>query len=438
MLREPLGPRGVITTIRNQSHQFGAALPQEGDQLSDVYPLPFSDLVVRLGKGDVIWEAYKTKLVQRLAGIKQLSFLSSIGGDRRQLAFVFEHTRLGHSVPVPKIMEAILRENPDPSKTSAEFEKLIEIAEHGGLLHDVHSVGGGEAIKKMDPDHLNEELNFADGLDEEVKQLLRRKGISLDELSKMVRNEGVLGKLLDIADRISYVMLDSDQLLKIRSTQTVIEVASRNDGVAVEKAPILDMEPNLGSIYHDVAINWETGQVYFRDPARLAKFLMLRASLSRDLYMHPVSLARDCIVGNAAMRHYSIDGLSKDSILTPQKLRRMTDEQVFEALGWDEEIISAVANWYPDGAEMYRTREEAERRQAEIETDENVSISAIATSKRFNPSTDFLVQNAAGEIVPFRDNFPEVAAQIEVTADSKEGFLLFWENVEKKTTSNSS
>jgi hypothetical protein len=87
---------------------------------------------------------------------------------------------------------------------------------------------------------------------------------------------------------------------------------------------------------------------------------------------------------------------------------------------------------------MYRTREEAERRQAEIETDENVSISAIATSKRFNPSTDFLVQNAAGEIVPFRDNFPEVAAQIEVTADSKEGFLLFWENVEKKTTSNSS
>jgi hypothetical protein len=426
MLREPLRSGDGIAGTGNQS-QLHIALLQEGDHLSDIYPLPFSDLVVQLRKGDVIWEAYETRLVQRLSGIKQLSFLSSIGADKRQLADVFEHTRLDHSVPVSKIMEAILRENPDPSKTPAEFEKLIEIAQHGGLLHDAPSVGGGEAIKKIDRDNLDEEAHLGDVLDEEILSLLARKGIPIEELDRMIRNEGVLGQVLDIADRISYVMLDADQLLKARSTQAVITAASRHDYDEVEKAQIIDVEPNLGSIYHDVGINWETGQVYFRDPVRLAEFLRLRALLSKDLYTHPVSLARDCIVGNAAMRRYHADKLDKDAILTPRKLRMMTDEQVFQALGWDEDILKAVANWYPDGYVMFKTRAEAEQRQAEIETDDKVLLSAIATSKRFNPATDFLIQNAAGEIISLREYSPEFAAQIEAMADSMEGFLLFWQ-----------
>jgi hypothetical protein len=217
---------GLWADAENQARTH-ARLMQEGEATTNYpYELPFSDLIGRLQKGDLAWDAYRNLPLARLGGIKQLSFLVLVRAEsKKQLSTGFDHDRLGHSVPTGKIIEVVLRRNPDPAKSAAEFEHLVEAAVTAGLAHDIATVGGGEAIKKIDPKNLGEENHWKDVLDKKAKRFLKDRGISLSELDRMIHNKGVLGQVLDIADRISYVMLDFDQLLRVESTERAIEKA---------------------------------------------------------------------------------------------------------------------------------------------------------------------------------------------------------------------
>jgi hypothetical protein len=421
-----------------------ARLMQEGEAITHYpYELPFSDLIGRIQEGDLMWGAYKALPLARLAGIKQLSFLTFVRPDsQKQLSTGFDHDRLGHSVPVGKIMEVVLRRNPNPDKSAAEFEHIIEAAVTAGLAHDMGTVGGGEALKKIDPENLDEETHWKDVLDKKAKRFLKSRGITIGQLDKMIHNEGLLGQVLDIADRISYVMLDFDQLLRVESTEAAIERAGQGDYEGAERAQTLNADFNLGSIYRDIDIDWETQQVYFKDPTRLGKFLSLRAFLTANLYKHPISLARDYMVGEVIRPYYFADELKRGTMLTPSRLRRMTDDDVldfiarqpggftgslFQTLRWQRDDYGSIMNWSPDGYEMFNLEEEARQRQRELNMGGNVLLSGIVESKRFNTATNYLVKNDEGEIVPFGDCEPGWAASIEAMADSTEGFLLFWQ-----------
>jgi HD superfamily phosphohydrolase len=407
---------------------------------SEMYiALPLSDLAGWIYEKDDIFKAFMSLPVGRLAQVKQLSFLAYIGpSPETQYLHEFTHTRLEHTLLAAKAMEAILRRN-------GASEQEVKLGIIAAIMHDQATPAFGEATKKIDRDNLDEEKHWAEVMDEKAWNYLAGEGITGEQIDDIIHNRGLLGKVLDIADRISYVLLDAHQLITLSNLDAIISNAEQA-GYRAEIAEIVRTDTNLGSIYKDVAIDWQEGEVYFRNAERLSKFLELRALLNKNLYVHPVSQARDLMVTQALRPYYSTDE-SDETKLTPDKLRRMSDDDVMLFVsqhdsGFEKSVYKAVGpsfapyfafvNWYPQYWERFTTPNELENRRRELEADSRLAINGATRVDRFNPATEWKILDDEGRRLPFREYDPQCAGRIERIADAVEGYLLFWQDKDRK------
>ena len=333
------------------------------------------------GKDALYLQAYEAFPIERLTDIRALGFLSPLAGFHDALYPIvkvefegFSHTRASHSFHVARTTELILREN-------GASEQQIKMGIVAGLLHDIATPAGGDAIKALDKPSLDEEDHWMDVLDERGFEFIKDQGVGLDGLDDAIHNRGLIGEVLDIADRIAYTYADSYHLGKYASG-TIAEY-----------------------LYQHVRINHDTEQVYFDSFYGLNDFLTLRAFNHFQLYLHPENRGGDMMIRRLVAPLYGEDG-SKP--LTPQKLREMKNRDLFDLLGetyetFPPQLEESLVNLHPS----YQPCEDADGiavRTKALKKDPNIVIVGSEEIPKFNPGTDYLVQDPfTGKVLPLAE-----------------------------------
>ena len=262
----------------------------------------------------------------------------------------------------------------------------------------------GDATKSVDPDALNEEDHWRENLAPESLEFLASIEAATNVIDDAIHNRGPLGELLDIADKIAYVMVDIHQM---------------------GEEPLY---PNLGNIYKDVVYDRDTGQVYFRDRKRLQFFLYERARLFNHVYIAPDSQASDFVFASLLAPYYS--RTEQEGKVTPQKLRQMTDRELIQFLadkyGFDAGSFYASENWNPSYL-VFDNLVDALKGAIMITGDPDKKVLGIKRRFGFNPATDFKVWDEDfKEVVPFSELMPVHARLFENWAKETTGYLVVY------------
>lgn len=394
--------------------------------------LPYSDLRTWIYTEDFLYKASQAFPTSRLAGIKQLSLLSWTGPDPEKVIFTdFNHTRFEHTLVVAKLTEEILKQN---GTANEDKEKAVVAS----ILHDIATPAGGDPVKSVDPENLDEEEYWFDVLSDKGWKFLEERRIGRGEIHQIIKNKGYLGEVLDIADRIQYVFKDLSQVIGDPSGRLDggfwgVSTYEAEDSIYRELSEIIRRNPKLGDIYKNVKISTNK-ELYFEDSEKLGEFLKIRALLHKYLYSNPVCQEKDIRLANFVSQFYS-SSEENEAKLTPSKLRRMSDGELFDWIAKaskTEGIDSSFIFRLFFGAradsryEKFESLEDAKLRAKEIKDNPDLQFLGLRYWKGFNPGTDYKVLNEKGEIVQFKDVCPQTAAGIQEAANSTKGAYLFY------------
>lgn len=391
--------------------------------------LPYSDLTnIWIPENSIYEQALRNLPLSRLRGVKQLSFLSYIGPDPKTTYFLpYSHDRFDHSLTVGLVAEKMIRQNRLP-------EDKINLGILAGFLHDIATPAHGDPVKYLDPEALDEETHWLETLDENSKKFLEKFGSTKKIMDGIISNQGVLGKVLDIADRITYTMKD---LHAIR-TDTKSPALNLNPYLIFINL-ILSHNPKIGNIYQEVGIDEKKQEVFFNNPQTLAVFLLLRAHLFQNLYLHPTNQGRDLFITQLIKPLYSRD---ENSPLNPQNLRQMHDLTLMNILfhhykpllSRGEFTYPDLVNWHPE-FKKFDSIEDAQKREGELRKNDNIAVIGVKRCLGFDPATNYKVADGY-KYVEFRDFDPQASRQIEDIAESTKGIFLFWADVSENTSTN--
>jgi len=286
------------------------------------------------------------------------------------------------------------------------------------VAHDRQIPAGGDGTKAIDPAAFDEEMNVEELFQGWEWEILKRElGLSKKLIIDAVRGKGVLGILLDIADKIAYVCRDTEEFL---SRYIPGSLGRGAKGFAAIKN-ITDLYPDIGTLWDSVAI--VDGQVIFEDAERLYRFLKLRALLFKYLYNNPGARSADIIVSNLVIRFLLASGK-----VSREKLNDMTDTDYHRLI---EDFIGiryatgSPRNIGQFGYRTFTTVEEALRKESELLSDEKTITSIEVLPIKNNPATDFLTKDESGIIKPFCKAYPEKAREIHRIFNRRKKVFLF-------------
>ena len=391
--------------------------------------LPYSDLAgIWFNEGDNLSNASFALPLWRLNQVNQLGFLINLGADEdfdNSFAEPFHHTRVNHSLVVGMVMGRILRRN----KAS---EQDVLIGEAAGVIHDIATPAGGDAVKLVDEANLDEEEFWWEVIEDKGWEYLQGIGATREKIDDIVHNRGFLGRVLDISDKITYVMHDLAAFMGNGVWTNNVAVFR---GYNKEFEKLLYQDTSIGDIYKTVNIDEETGQIYFSDPEKLRKFLEIRAVLHRDIYLNWASQGRDMLIRELLRPLYSAE--PKDGKLTPHDLRKMGDEQlltfVAEKYGddkWEKDYFSfrLALDKFKPLVEVFSTIEEAEERKQELEQNPELIVLGTKQVRSFKTGTDYLVLDDNGNVIPFYQHDPICSKRLENIAAATEKNFVFYAN----------
>ncbi len=408
----------------------------EWEEVGEMYgDLPYSTLGQWTEENDIYDKASRNLPLGRLHFVKTLSFLSYIGPDPQNTYFMeYHHTRFDHSFTVALVVEKILRQNGFP-------EEEINIGIIAGIIHDIATPAHGDATKKVDPEALDEEKFWWEAIDKKGRDFITQKlKIPKETLGKIIKNEGLLGQVLDIADRITYTMKDLNAIAYDQKELSLLKKLSL-DPLLLPFRYLLSHYPEIGNIFQEVGVDRKKQEVFFNNPQHLGVWLLLRAHLYKALYLNPVSLGRDLFVGQLIRPFYSRTGEAR---LTPEKLRQMTDDQLIRMLHeayYKEPVIGFprfyqdLVNWYPQFA-RFESRKEAESAAKKLGKRRNIKFIGIQECKGFDPATSYKVADQSGNILPFSEFDPTTAKEIEQITEETKGVFVFFVDLVKDNRSN--
>jgi len=397
----------------------------EEQDISFFENLPYSDFRRWVPENSIYDKALvNIQSLNRLNEIKCLSFLSYVGPNPQDMYFTpFTHSRLDHSLTVALINEQILKQNGMPQ----DQINLVVIA---GILHDIATPAYGDATKQIDIKSLDEEDYWWEVLDKKGKDFVTQFG-TREAIDKIIKNEGLLGKVLDISDRIVYTMKDLNALI----WPDQINKQEDNDYLLGIKKIVND-NPKIGNIYKEVGVDQKKQEIVFNNSNNLRIFLSLRAHLHHNLYLHPINQAKDLFVAKVIGQVYS---RYKDSVFSPERLREMTDNDLLFALGayYKKTAVTMhplLVNWQAE-FEKFDSLEKAKIRENELRQNKNIAIVGIKEIRDFNAMTDCKVADGY-KYVKFKKYNPQAARKIEKVSQSTKGIFLFWTDISEKTSTN--
>lgn len=375
--------------------------------------LPFSDLRRWVSDPSIYLEILSIPAFARTSHIKTIPLMSYLGPQTRKPFWSFEriHNRISHSLVVPFVAEEIGKRNRLPLQ---EITNLTL----AGAFHDVGTPAFGDILKQLDPKNLDEEDFWWESLGK-YGQAFVTQFTTQETLDSIIKNKGVLGEILDIADRITYTMKD---LYSVQWTPG-------SNPKLPEINEVLSKHRDIGNIYKDVRVDRKSGKVFFKNPDRLYAFLKIRALLHKYLYLHPVNQGRELLLAKAVDPLYDpINGP-----ITPSLLRKMGDEDLIlvlkdtypEAFSLDSGFD--IVNWFPK-FEKFGTEEDARLREQELKKQKRVPVIGIKKIRGFDPGISYNV-SSNGQIVAFSEARPEEARELQEMGESTKGIFLIYSNV---------
>lgn len=270
-------------------------------------------------EGGLVERVTRALGLERLANVRQLAFLTSptvSNGVVNEYPLSFDHSRYLHSLEVYAIATLIgLRCNLTPEELI-----LLQVA---ALSHDVLTPAGGDVTKLIDSAAFDEDANYHEIFKWPGWLMLRnRYGLCEEKLTQTILGEGLLGAILDAADKLAYTARDSWEFLRRNHPRGF---ARKMFAEYEQIRSILRANPYPCSL-------WENtqrlgGKLVFTNENRLTNFIRLRALMFKILYAN--ASARFVEAGFVAA---VIKILHNDGVLTREALLSMEDMELFGML----------------------------------------------------------------------------------------------------------
>lgn len=257
----------------------------------------------------------------RLGGVRQLGSLHDpviSNNPWRDRGTSFVHTRLQHSFEVC-IIATLIGKRCDLDSQSLD---LLRVA---AMSHDCLTPAGGDTIKSVDPETFDEDVHFPKVLEREKWQEVRdRYCIDENLLIQTILGNGLLGSILDIADKLAYVSTDLAMFLDKNPPghQAWEDFQETYDRIRW----LLNRNSLPCSVWECAELC--NGELVFTDTERLGDFFRMRAIMTRILYNNAASRFEE-----AAFISLVAKELYKQGVITRDSLLNMTDQQLFHIMG---------------------------------------------------------------------------------------------------------
>jgi hypothetical protein len=324
---------------------------------------------------------------------------------------MFSHNRLAHSYDV-RAIGLLIAANNGLTETDT---RTLEIA---GLTHDTRTPCYGDGTKPIDPVLFDEDLNYPKLLHGADWERLRdRYHIDEQLLIDTVQGKGMLGTLLDIADKISYLSADVEAYVSCGRPVGWNEYP----GTYEEITGVLARRKYMLGLWSVVKV--EDGKVFVDDASWLGDVLLLRALMFKNLYFHPGARYTERMIGTILVRHLIDTGkLQKEDLL------RLTDHQMDDIIRkeFGHDTDPAVVGLYNEDqrVEVYPTLAEAERRMEQL-LDAGMPIVFIDTHPPAKSGMHLLVRSG-NAVIPFQEACPEMASQIDAIIKAAPTVKLYY------------
>jgi len=370
------------------------------DPLGIVPKFPYMGFGYVIADSGIASEATQVFNLHRLHSIKQLSFLHDPVGTENDLkinGLLFDHSRYCHvldTYTVANLIDANLGINGSVGNTLGTT----------AISHDALTPAGGDSVKLIDPQAFDEDAHYPELLDGPAWNKYREQfGIDRELLIQTILGKGFLGRILDIADKSSYLARDVNAYLGTATPQ--------RDARNVHYYTIADMvinDPYICAV-------WESARRYdgtlvFGNAERLGRFLKLRALMFRALYYNPYSRFFEYLIGKGVVKYLYMNGqVTREDLLKHEDywLERKIDEVLGAFM-----MLRACTSLESARVEEHRDMDAAKRRAAEFESNPSV----IVILDDFFPTTSdgtrkFMVRNGR-RVEVFADAFPKQAEEI--------------------------
>jgi HD superfamily phosphohydrolase len=368
--------------------------------------LPFSGIGYIILEDGIAERTINLFKLYRLGGIKQLGYLHfpTITKDGPiMLVRGFPHNRYVHSLDVATIGMLILASN----GFSEKMQQLYRVA---GMTHDTLTPPGSDSIKWIDRKLFDEDLHYPELMARiDWSQLPELLANARKLLPQIILNRGILGSVLDIADKIAYIS---------RDLQAFYINGPKLDGY-YELKDLLKEEPQPCSLWECVRI--KNDRMYFSDKARLINFLMIRATMFGKLYSNPSSRFWELFVKTFVQKRlYETGKLTRDMLL------RMQDMHLHEMINANIEpyFMDSFVGQRSECMETFETLEQAQAREQQLRA-KGRRVIMIEEAFVAKAGVHFLVETNSG-LQPLSKADPESAQRIKDTMDPGYKFGLHY------------
>jgi len=379
--------------------------------------LPFSstDFFVDIDEAD-LFHVFASGPLFRLVMISQLGYLVPPRPDewdkKQSIAYTvpqFRHSRWEHSLLVAILMEVILARNGFSQRERAT--KVLAAA-----CHDIAMPAGGDSVKRVDPEALDEEKNFIWVLNhyDLAKKWNEEYGFDVVLAQEMVENKGVFGRLLDVFDKISYTALDCYHVGLVRP--------GKIRSLCLKHPLIMD-------IWQDIKFTTGRTKFFFSKPGRLFYFLLLRAYEHQEFLFNPYSRALDLFLKNLVQPLYD------KGIITREQLLIQNDE-------WLEAVLT---KHYPEALKPIIEPEELSCQKFETEKEQQAFVEQLGNRLShteyiggIDTGLDWPVRHW-GRIIPLREAISQDEVDLlEGVAKSTIGYYVYYYKAVKEGLNSSS
>ncbi len=393
-----------------------AHLGEQEDHHSIVLNFPFTGVSYIVLENGLVEQTLRTFGLYRLQDIRQLGYMhdpiGSADGPVSSLGTVFGHKRFNHVLDVSVLCHLMAMNN----RLSPLLEHHLRVA---ALTHDALTPAGGDTTKMIDPDGFDEDLHYPELLaNTNWKELRSTYRLHPRILASIVQGQGILGTLLDLADKFSYVARDTWHY-----TQRYGEDGPfLHDPEHISIREIVRQDPFICGLWDSVHVDWKHNRVVIHDVDRLGRFLRLRVLLFKQLYYHKASRYLEFLIVGVMLRF-----LYQNQTLTREILLQITDTdldmKVGEAIGMHHALWSPRLIGEPH-CEAFEHFEDASRRECElIAAGQSFCIIEDVRGK-IKPSTMYLVRTDKG-VMPFSEARPDETRELEKLAQLQEPFRLY-------------
>lgn len=355
----------------------------------------------------------------RLMGVRQLASLHDptlIGGNFRECPLPFNHTRYVHMLDTMAIAMLI---GARCGLSQNDFIHLRVAAQ----THDAMTPAGGDSIKVVDPDGLDEDKRYSELFSNPDWPKFRDQyGLQEEKLLAIIAGQGVLRQILDLADKLAYVGRDLWMFLDKNPPGHEASHLFQKEYDWIMH--ILKIHPYPCSVWGHTRII--DNELVVTSKESLAKFLKVRALMFKILYNNASSRFFEAgFVAELAKVLYN------DGTLTKNNLVEMRDEKLFmmmeKALGRPHQyLMSYVSHSEEPRVELFATAEQAlqfEQETARVRPNIMTHLD-IAPKPSVGCLRTFKVLEK-GRVMPFADADPDSTTVIKSIFVDPKPFHVF-------------